>query len=70
MTNNAIIWRGKSIVSGIMPDVTGMTIRDALPILENSGLKVRFNGVGRVLSQSIIPGIRISKGVVVYLELS
>lgn len=39
-----------------MPDVTGMGIRDALYILENSGWKVSFSGFGNVVEQTPSPG--------------
>jgi len=41
--------------SGI-PDVRGMGLRDALYLLENAGLQVKYNGIGTVKSQSIAPG--------------
>jgi len=40
----------------LVPDVTGMSLRDALYLLENKGLKVNFNGRGRVIGQSLSPG--------------
>lgn len=39
-----------------VPNVVGMGLRDAVFVLENQGLKVRANGVGRVVRQSIRPG--------------
>jgi cell division protein FtsI (penicillin-binding protein 3) len=41
-----------------MPDVRGMGIRDALYILENRGVKVRFQGAGKVKSQHPLPGTK------------
>ena len=43
-----------------MPDVRGMGLKDALFLLENCGLTVRFSGQGTVVSQSIVPGRRIT----------
>lgn len=40
-----------------VPDTRGMTLRDALYVLENKGFKVNFKGVGKVRSQSLPPGI-------------
>jgi len=54
----------------LMPNVKGMGVKDALFILENAGLSVEFNGRGTVLSQSVTPGARISKGDLVVLEMS
>ena len=39
-----------------VPDVRGMGLRDALYLLENAGLKVDYQGMGTVKSQSIAPG--------------
>ena len=54
----------------VMPDVKGMELMDALPLLENIGLKVEVKGIGRVKSQSIIAGQKIDKNQKVVLELS
>jgi len=42
-----------------VPSVIGMGLRDALYVLENRGLKVISDGVGRVRRQSIKPGTSI-----------
>ena len=39
-----------------VPDTRGMTLRDAMYVLENKGFKVSFKGLGKVASQSIPPG--------------
>ncbi len=54
---------------GRMPDVRGLTLRDALFLLENKGLKVRSAGSGRVREQSLPPGELVQKGAVVSLAL-
>lgn len=46
-----------------VPDVKGMTLRDALYVLENLGLNVEARGRGRVEVQSLSPGTTISKSV-------
>ena len=53
----------------LIPNVVGMSIKDALYILENQGLEVKFFGKGVVKSQSISPGEKIVKGSVIALEL-
>lgn len=50
-----------------MPDVKGLTLRDAVYMLESMGLKVKFQGYGKVVSQSIDKGKSVSKGDVVVL---
>jgi len=41
-----------------VPSVIGMGLRDAIYLLENKGLKVKYDGVGRVTKQSIKPGTK------------
>ncbi|MCX8491042.1 MAG: penicillin-binding transpeptidase domain-containing protein, partial [Cyclobacteriaceae bacterium] len=67
---NAIVWKKNAIVRDHVPDVMGMTFRDAIYLLEKTGLRVSYEGKGRVSDQSISPGTRISKGARIYLRLS
>ena len=69
VNNNAITWRKNHEDTGLVPDVEGMTLRDAIYILENIGLKVSISGNGRVKRQSLGPGVRASKGRTIELEL-
>ncbi len=62
VSNNAIIWKENHEGSSLVPNVQGMTLRDAIYILENIGLKVSVSGHGRVKSQSVRPGVRITEG--------
>lgn len=55
---------------GLVPDVRGMTLRDAMFLLENSGLRVKFSGKGRVKRQSPEHGARVYEGSVVSLDLN
>ena len=55
---------------GVMPDVRGMGLKDALFILESRGLKVRFSGRGAVVRQSVAPGARITPGATVAITLN
>lgn len=50
-----------------MPDVKGMPAMDAVSMLENIGLKVQFQGTGKVIAQSIEAGTAVQKGSYVYL---
>ncbi|MBO6496131.1 MAG: transpeptidase family protein [Roseivirga sp.] len=69
VNNNAITWRKNHEDTGLVPNVQGMTLRDAIYILENIGLKVSISGNGRVKRQSLGPGVRASKGRTIELEL-
>jgi cell division protein FtsI (penicillin-binding protein 3) len=55
---------------GLVPDVRGMSLRDAIFLLENSGLNVRYSGKGRVLRQSPEHGARYFEGATVSLEMN
>ncbi len=69
-SGSAVTWKKNPVQENLVPDVTGMTYRDALYVLEKSGLSVEFQGKGRVAQQSLTPGARISKGARIYLRLS
>lgn len=57
------------VKEALVPNVKGMGLRDALYLLENSGLKVGVGGAGTVKSQSLQPGSRVRKGSYIQIEL-
>lgn len=57
------------IVEGKMPDVIGMGARDAVYQLERQGVKVKLEGKGHVVRQSISTGTPIQPGMSCLLEL-
>lgn len=59
-----------TIQKGLVPDVSGMGLRDALFLLEKNGLKVIPVGKGKVVSQSIEPGSNIIRGQKITIQLS
>jgi cell division protein FtsI (penicillin-binding protein 3) len=61
---------GIKIQPGLVPDVRGMSLRDAIYLLENTGLRVRYSGKGKVLRQSPEHGARYNDGTVVSLEMN
>jgi cell division protein FtsI (penicillin-binding protein 3) len=61
---------GVKMEKGLIPDVRGMSLRDAIFLLENEGIRVRYNGKGRVRSQSPEHGARYFSGTVVSLEMN
>jgi len=63
-------WKKNITGKDIVPDVMGMTFRDAIYLLEKSGMRVSYDGKGRVAEQSLLPGTRISKGARIYIRLS
>ena len=54
----------------VVPNVKGMTGMDAVALLGNLGLKVKIVGIGKVKSQSLLPGNKIDKNTLITLELS
>ncbi len=50
-----------SITKNIMPDLNGLTMKEALEILSGLGIKYKINGSGIVTNQSIEPGIKINQ---------
>ncbi|MCF6167392.1 penicillin-binding protein [Lutibacter sp.] len=51
-----------------IPNVKGMATMDAIPLLENIGLKVSLIGEGKVKEQSISAGEKLIKGVTIVLK--
>ena len=60
----------RTVIANLVPNVIGMSLKDAIYLLENSGLKVRVAGRGTVRHQSIIPGSRVKYGDQITLEMS
>ena len=67
---NAVMWKKNEVVNDRVPDVTGMTFRDAIFLLEKCGLTVVHQGMGRVAEQSLPAGSRFSKGTRIQIRLS
>ena len=58
-----------AVEKGKMPSVIGMGARDAALALHEAGVKVKMKGAGRVVEQSIAPGVVFKKGITVDLVL-
>ncbi|GAB4129265.1 MAG: penicillin-binding protein [Raineya sp.] len=54
---------------GYMPDLKGYSLKDALFLLENRGIKVKAEGKGKVYYQSVRPNRGINRGDRVLLKL-
>lgn len=55
--------------SNVVPDVTGMSLKDALYLLESMGLRVSVAGRGTVIKQSLMAGEKLLKGMSISIEL-
>jgi len=62
-------WKDNPMDQATIPDVSGLSLRDALFILENKGLKVDYTGKGRVMSQSIPAGSKLQPNSTINLRL-
>ena len=52
-------WKSRPTRTDQVPDVRGLTLRDALFLLENRGFRVLVEGRGKVQEQSVEPGIGV-----------
>ncbi len=68
-TNQGIANHEVKIIEGVVPDVNGMGLKDALYVLGNSSLKALVKGSGRVVRQSIEAGTPVGRGFPIVLEL-
>lgn len=69
-TGDGVKLRRSDISTLYVPDVSDMGARDAIYLLENTGLKVEINGRGTVRGQTPPPGTLLKKGEKIKLEMS
>ncbi len=67
--DSVVLLGNNEIMVGKVPDVKGMGASNAVFLMENAGLKVKINGVGKVKQQSLTPGSNYREGQTVYLKL-
>ncbi len=48
-------WKPLGSPGGQVPDVSGLSLRDALFLIENKGYRVSFRGKGKITAQQVIP---------------
>lgn len=60
----------RDIQSGVVPDVVGMGLKDALYLMESAGYRVNIIGKGRVISQSFSGGTILSTDKIIELNLN
>jgi cell division protein FtsI (penicillin-binding protein 3) len=59
----------QAVEAGIMPDLKGFGLKDALELLERQQLLVVAVGKGKVIGQSIASGTQVYRGQTIYLDL-
>ncbi len=61
-TSAGTVFQENNEHKGVVPNVSGMGLKDALYLLGNAGLKTRAIGSGKVISQSLQAGTKVGKG--------
>jgi cell division protein FtsI (penicillin-binding protein 3) len=67
--DNSVAMQPQLLKDSYMPDLRGMGLRDAMYLLEKNGLKVEIKGFGKVRTQSVSPGTKLSKKQLIQLNL-
>lgn len=67
--SNKVALHKHDVGKGIVPDVVGMGAKDAVYLLESTGMKVKLQGRGHVKRQSCQAGQKLQKGTVCTLIL-
>ena len=68
--NDELFVNSVEFEDNVVPDVKGMSVTDAVYLLESMGWRVKFEGYGKVKSQSVKPNSELRKGSVINLVLS
>jgi len=66
---DSVIVSARGIKKGLVPNVVGMGLQDAVYLLENSGMKVQVYGYGTVKRQSVSAGSNIRSNPYITIEL-
>lgn len=69
-TDEAVALKAHRLAEGLVPNVVTMGAKDAVYLLEKTGMRVRLVGRGSVRKQSIAPGSRANKGTWITLEMT
>lgn len=67
--NRAIYWQESPSEIGKVPNVEGLSLRDAIFRIENGGFKIRAMGRGRVVNQTPRPNSSMDKGKTIIVML-
>jgi cell division protein FtsI (penicillin-binding protein 3) len=69
-TQNAIEFHKRLITKNLIPNVIGMSAKDAVYLIENAGMHVSLKGYGKVSKQSISAGKQVYRGGLIELTLN
>jgi beta-lactam-binding protein with PASTA domain len=59
---------GQGIERVVMPDLTGLSMRNALSRIEGKGLIIKVSGNGKVVDQAPKAGVVVERGDICYLK--
>ena len=68
--DTVVVMRSLRVIPGLVPNVKGMGLKDAMYLLEKEKIRVIADGWGTVKKQSVPPGSRVTPGMKVYLDMS
>ncbi len=68
--NKGVPFTEVAVKEGVVPNVIGMGLVDALYTMENAGYKTRISGRGKVIAQSLTPGDKLKMGTQVSVQLN
>ncbi|WP_185852390.1 penicillin-binding protein [Blattabacterium cuenoti] len=57
------------IDQSIMPNIVSVPGKEIIPILENKGFHIQYEGIGKVVTQSVQPGKKLKKNQIIFLKL-
>lgn len=66
---NGVSLSPKAMIAGLVPNLVGMGLQDALYLIENEGMIAVVNGSGKITNQSITAGAKVNKGSRIVLDL-
>ncbi len=66
---NGVSLSPKAMIAGLVPNVVGMGLQDAVYLIENEGMIAVVNGSGKITNQSITAGAKVNKGSRIVLDL-
>lgn len=68
--SSQVVLKRKAIGKNTVPDLTGLSAKDAVYIIESRGMVAQINGFGKVVNQSVPAGSQVYAGGLIELTLN
>ncbi len=68
--SSQVVLKRKAIGKNTVPDLTGLSAKDAVYIIESKGMVAQINGFGKVINQSVPAGSQVYAGGLIELTLN